>query len=337
MAGSILIYIEQRSGRTHPASLQLFALARQLADQDGSEIHAVVIGNDVGTVADAISSLGAAHVHVADDPELGRYRALPYTRALCAAIEQAGAQIVLLATTSMSRDLAPRVAARIGAALATDCTDVARHDAVLHVKRPMYCAKCVGEVALAADRVQIVSVRPNTYAAAAAPTDSGNGAPSTTTTLTVELTEQDTRVKAIDFVPTGGAAKDVAEADVIVSGGRSLKSEENFKILYELADELDAAVGASRAAVDAGYQPQARQVGLTGKVVNPRLYVACGIDGAIQHLAGMRGSKVIVAINTKAEAPIFGVATYGCVVDLFTLVPLLSEEFRKLNGARLTP
>jgi electron transfer flavoprotein alpha subunit len=254
---------------------------------------------------------------------------MPYTRALCAAIDQARAKVVLLATTSMSRDLAPRVAARLGAALATDCTDITRHDSELHVKRPMYCAKCIGEIALAADRVQVISVRPNTYAG---PTSSTDPAPSTTAPLTVALTEQDTRVTAIDIEPTGGAVKDVAEADVIVSGGRSLKSEENFKILYELADVLDAAVGASRAAVDAGYQPQTRQVGLTGKVVNPRLYVACGIDGAIQHLAGMRGSKVIVAINTKPEAPIFGVATYGCVVDLFTLVPLLSEEFRKLNG-----
>ncbi len=333
MAGAILIYVEQRSGRAHPASLQLFTLARQLAQDDGSKIHAVVIGNDIAAVAEAAAGLGATHVHVADDPELRLYRAMPYARALCAAIQQARATVVLLATTSMSRDLAPRVAARLRAALATDCTEVTRHDGELRVKRPMYCAKCVGEVALAADRVQIVSVRPNTYAAATALPAPGNRAPSTTTPLAVELTEQDTRVKAIDFVPTGGAAKDVAEADVIVSGGRSLKSEENFKILYELADVLDAAVGASRAAVDAGYQPQARQVGLTGKVVNPRLYVACGIDGAIQHLAGMRGSKVIVAINTKPEAPIFGVATYGCVADLFTLVPLLSEEFRKLNGS----
>ncbi|MEE8458746.1 MAG: electron transfer flavoprotein subunit alpha/FixB family protein [Phycisphaerales bacterium] len=329
MAGVILIYVQQRSGRSHPASLQLFTLARQLADQDDSEIHAVVVGHDVAAVAEAVTSLGATQVHVADDPELRMYRVMPYTRALCGAIEQARATVVLLATTSMSRDLAPRVAARLGAALATDCIDVTRHDGVLRVKRPMYCAKCIGEVKLAADRAQVITVRPNSYAAPAAP---NRDVSSTSTPFTVALTEDDTRVTAIDLVPTSGATKDVAEADIIVSGGRSLKSEENFKILYELAEVLDAAVGASRAAVDAGYQPQARQVGLTGKVVNPRLYVACGIDGAIQHLAGMRGSKVIVAINTKAEAPIFSVATYGCVVDLFTLVPLLSEEFRKLNG-----
>ncbi len=157
------------------------------------------------------------------------------------------------------------------------------------------------------------------------------GPPAVTKPLTVVFADGDKRAKAIDVVPSGGGVKDVAEADVIVAGGRSLKSEENFKILYELADVLDGTVGASRAAVDAGYQPQNRQVGLTGKVVNPRLYVACGIDGAVQHLAGMRGSKVIVAINTKPEAPIFSVATYGCVADLFTLVPLLSAEFRRLD------
>ena len=142
----------------------------------------------------------------------------------------------------------------------------------------------------------------------------------------------DKRITVKEVVSTSAGVKDVTEADIIVSGGRSLKSEENFKIIYALAELLDGAVGASRAACDAGYQPHSRQVGLTGKVVTPKLYIACGIDGAIQHLAGMRGSKVIVAINTKKEAPIFKVATYGCVVDLFKLVPLLTEEFQKQAG-----
>ena len=327
MTGNILVFVEQRSGRIHPASLQMFTLARQLAAEGGGQIHAVLIGQNIGTAADVAARLGAGCVHLADDPELRLYRAMPYTRALCAAVEQAQARIVLLATTSLSRDLAPRVAVCIKAALATDCIDVAWANGKLHAKRPMYCAKCIGEVALADDRVQILSIRPNTYAA---PTPDP-GAPPVMKPLIVQFTDGDKHVKALDVVQTGGTVKDIAEADVIVSGGRSLKSEENFKILYELADVLDGTVGASRAAVDAGYQPQSRQVGLTGKVVNPRLYVACGIDGAVQHLAGMRGSKVIVAINTKPEAPIFSVATYGCVADLFTLVPLLSAEFRRLD------
>ena len=200
----------------------------------------------------------------------------------------------------------------------------------LHVKRPMYCAKCIGSFTLASDRPQILTVRPNAYAA---PTPDEN-AKATVANLDVQFEPRDLELETIDVVGTTTGVKDVAEADIIVSGGRSLQSEENFAMLYEMAALLDAAVGASRAAVDAGYQPHSRQVGLTGKVVTPRLYSACGIDGAIQHLAGMRGSKVIVAINTKRDAPIFGVATYGIVADLFDMVPLLTEEVRRLKGSQ---
>ena len=328
MANNILIFIEQRSGRIHPASRQMFTIAQILAAAQGGEVHAVIIGAGVDELIEIAGRHGAQTVHVADDPELDLYRALPYTRTLSVAIDAAGANIVLMATTSLSRDLAPRVAARTGAALATDCLSVESTAGELHVTRPMYCAKCVGEYALKTDSLCLLSIRPNMYAA---PEENANAQP-TTNRLEVQLTDGDRRTTAVDCVRTGGAVKDVAEADIIVSGGRSLQNEENFAILYELADALDGAVGASRAAVDAGYQPQARQVGLTGKVVSPRLYIACGIDGAIQHLAGMRGSKVIVAINTKPDAPIFSVATYGCVADLFTIVPLLTEEVRRLNG-----
>jgi electron transfer flavoprotein alpha subunit len=329
MAGGVLVFVEQREGRVHPASLQMLAAARQLAPSGGGGIHAVVVGEGVGPAAEVAARHGAELVYTVDDPELRLYGAVPYTRALCAAIEADGPDLVLLATTSMSRDVAPRVAARVKGALATDCIEVQRVDGALRVKRPMYCAKCVGEFALADDRKKILSIRPNIYASAEA---EGAAAPNVTA-LSMEPAAADAQARTVEVVQTGSGTKDVADADIIVSGGRSLKSEENFRILYELAEVLDAAVGASRAAVDAGYQPASRQVGLTGKVVNPRLYVACGIDGAVQHLAGMRGSKVIVAINTKPEAPIFTVATYGCVVDLFTLVPLLTEELRRADGA----
>jgi electron transfer flavoprotein alpha subunit len=170
-----------------------------------------------------------------------------------------------------------------------------------------------------------VSIRANTYPAA---TPGGGHAP--VEPLSLDLEPDDERLVNHEWVGTTSGVKDVTEADIVVSGGRSLKSEENFKILFDLAAVLDAAVGASRAACDAGYQPHSRQVGLTGKTVTPKLYLAFGIDGAIQHLAGMRGSKVIVAVNTKKDAPIFNVATYGCVADLFTMAPLLTEEFKKV-------
>ena len=228
----------------------------------------------------------------------------------------------------MGRDLAARVGARKRAALAIDCMEVSLDGADLITTKPMYAGKFSAKFRLSADRLQIAVVRPNAYGAL----EPSPGTAADVQAVPVTLTESDRRLKIKEIAATGSGIKDVTEADIIVSGGRSLKSEENFKILYELAELLDAAVGASRAACDAGYQPHGRQVGLTGKVVTPVLYIACGIDGAIQHLAGMRGSKVIVAINTKPDAPIFKVANYGCVADLFTMVPLLTDEFRRLKG-----
>lgn len=325
MANNILVFVEQRAGQINRASLQMFTLARQLSSKSGGQIHAVVVGENVSELIDKICQYGPSTIHIVDSSELGSYRAMPYTSAICKAIEESEAAIVLLATTSMSRDVAPRIAARTKAALATDCLEVSLNNNDLHVKRAMYCAKCIGELKLASDRLCVISVRPNVYVA-----ESEIGTP-TVNPITVEFSKAELSLKVLDVVKVGGTTKDVAEADIIISGGRSLKSEENFTMLYELADLLDGAVGASRAAVDAGYQPQNRQVGLTGKVVNPQLYIACGIDGAIQHLAGMRGSKVIVAINNKATAPIFSVATYGCVVDLFTFLPLLIKELKQLK------
>lgn len=325
MSDNILVFVEQRRGKIHPASFQLLNLAGQLAAQSGGAAQACIVGESVGSLADAVAAQGAKKVFVVDDPALAMYRALPYASALTAAIDAAAPKTVLIPTTFMGRDLAARVAARKRAALAIDCTEVKLDGADLVIAKPMYAGKFSAGFRLAGDRLQMATVRSNAYAAAAPQP----GAKADVQVVAWKLSDRDGRVKINEITATGSGVKDVTEADIVVSGGRSLKSADNFKIIYDLAAALDGAVGASRAACDAGYQPHTRQVGLTGKVVTPKLYIACGIDGAIQHLAGMRGSKVIVAINTKKDAPIFKVATYGCVADLFTLVPLLTEEFRK--------
>jgi electron transfer flavoprotein alpha subunit len=329
MSEDVLVTIEHRDGTLSPASLRMLTAARELTAATGGAVQAMIIGHRIAGLAGELAAAGPDQVFVVDGPEFEQYRVLPFARAVEAAVATGGAGLVLFATSSLSRDLAPRLAARLEAALATDCLAISREGDELHVRRPMYCAKCVAELALPPGRLRILSVRANAFAAP----EIRSPTPATTTPLDVALSDEDRRVQVREIVHPGGDAKDVADAEIVISGGRSLKSEENFDLLYELARELDAAVGASRAAVDAGYQPQSRQVGLTGKVVTPQLYIACGIDGAIQHLAGMRGSKVIVAINTKADAPIFNVATYGCVADLFKLVPLITDEYRRLNGS----
>jgi electron transfer flavoprotein alpha subunit len=325
---NILVFIEQREGAIHPASFQLLGLANELAGATGGQAEACIIGQGVGGLTDAVAARGAKKIYSVDDPELAMYRAMPYTTALVAAIDAADPKLVLVTTTAMGRDLASRVAARKHAALAIDCTELTFDGGDLIAQKPMYAAKFSGKFRLAKDRLQVATVRSNAYAAL----EPQDGATVDVQEVPAGLNEADKRLKIKEIVSTTSGIKDVTEADIIVAGGRPLKSEENFKILIELAELLDGAVGASRAACDAGYQPHSRQVGLTGKVVTPVLYIACGIDGAIQHLAGMRGSKVIVAVNTKPDAPIFKVATYGCVGDLFTMVPLLTDEFRRMKG-----
>lgn len=330
---NILVFVEQRGGRIHPGSVQLFTAARNLCARYGGEIHALVIGSEIAeNIAAEVDRYGSKVVHIVDDPAFEYYGARTFCNAIVEAIEAASAGVVLVATTSMSRDLAPRMAARLNAALATDCIEVeVGGEGGITIARPMYCAKCVAKIYVDPERIAILSIRPNAYQAPEIENDV-SAVSANVNRLSVVVTDADQRVRVTAVARNEGATRDVTDADVVVSGGRSLKSAENFSILAELAQELDAAVGASRAAVDAGYAAPSQQVGLTGKVVSPKLYIACGIDGAIQHLAGMRGSKVIVAINTKGDAPIFNVATYGCVADLFEVVPHLTTEIRKLNG-----
>lgn len=332
MNNTILVYVEQRNGEVLPASLQLFTLAEQLAQKDGGQMCALVVGAGIDSLGKTCAAHGAQRVLIVDDPRFEQYSTRAYTQAICDAARQVDAKTVLLATTSLGRDVGPRVAARLDGAIATDCTGVTPHGDSLRVQRPTYCGKCVAEIELPGDRVRVVSVRPNTYAVPECDSD----ASAQVEMIVVDFDAIGPQTTTREIVLSDATHKDTSEADIIVSGGRAMGSEDGFSILYEMAGVLDGAVGASRAAVDAGYQPQDRQIGLTGKVVSPRLYIACGIDGAIQHLAGMRGSKVIIAINSKADAPIFNVATYGCVIDLFELVPLLTAEFKKLldNGTQ---
>ena len=326
---NILVFIEQREGKILPASFQLLGLAKELAGQSGGKVEACLVGHNVGSLTDTVALYGAAKTYVADDAELATYRASAYTTAVCTVLGASSPKVLLMPTSTMGRDLAARVGARQRAAMAVDCTEVTLEGDELVATKTMYAGKFSAKFRLAGDRLQLATVRSNAYAAP----EPQDGAAAEVQAVPVNLTDADKQFTIKEVVQTSSGIKDVTEADVIVAGGRALKSEENFeKVMFPLAELLDAAVGASRAACDAGYQPHGRQVGLTGKVVTPALYIACGIDGAIQHLAGMRGSKVIVAVNTKKEAPIFDVATYGCVADLFTMVPLMTEELVRLKG-----
>ncbi|MFO0838070.1 MAG: electron transfer flavoprotein subunit alpha/FixB family protein [Phycisphaerae bacterium] len=338
MTNDILVFAEQRNDKLHPAATQMITPARDLARQTGGRVVACLVGDKLDQASAAVEHAGVQHIVTVSDPALAMYSALRYRTALAAVIGKIQPRVTLLPTTFMGRDLAPRVAARVKAALATDCVALAlREDGKLDCRRPVYNGKAFCHVYLPAGRMAMAGVRANTFPAAGAVgpdsvrSSPGSGGAATRETLAYQPASGDERITVKEIAKTGGEVKDVSEADIIVSGGRSLKSEENFKIIYELARELDAAVGASRAACDAGYQPHSRQVGLTGKTVTPKLYVACGISGAIQHLAGMRGSKVIVAINTDPEAPIFKVADFGVVGDLFKVVPQLTEAVRKLR------
>jgi electron transfer flavoprotein alpha subunit len=328
MKKDVFVFVEQRGGTILPAGMQALTVAGHLAAKTGGNVVAGLVGNNLDSVVSRFDGTGTTAVYLADDPTLTHYSALRYTRALTTLVQKADPRIVLLAASFMGRDLAPRVAIRVNAGLATDCTELDLDSSgALVVRRPIYNGKAYNKVHFNPSRIQMASVRPNTYSTPG----NGGGSPEQIA-VSIPADPADDRQITKQIERTGGAEKDVTEASIVVSGGRSLKSEENFKIIYDLAHALDGAVGASRAACDAGYQPHSRQVGLTGKTVTPNLYIACGISGAIQHLAGMRGSRRIVAINSDSEAPIFKVADYGVVADLFTFVPLLTEEVKKARA-----
>lgn len=323
---TILTFAEQRDGKLRRASLEVVSEARRLAGPLGASVTAVVVGPGAEAHAGELASYGADRVVVFEDPGFAAYATEAWSRALAQAVAEAKPSAVLLPFTAAGKDLAPRVAARIGAGLASDCVAFEVKGGKLVARRPMYAGKAYATVEWAGEP-QMATLRPNVFAMG--PPDASRKAEVVKASVEASSRARVTAVKA-----TSAGKVQLTEAQVIVSGGRGLKGPEHFPLVEGLAEAMGAAVGASRAVVDAGWVDHQMQVGQTGKTVSPSLYVACGISGAIQHLAGMSSSKCIVAINKDPEAPIFKVANYGIVGDVFEVLPKLTEAAKAHFASR---
>jgi electron transfer flavoprotein alpha subunit len=317
MAG-VLVFTEVTDGKLKKVSREALSIGRKLAEAAGGDL--VAFANDRSAAGDAGKS-GAKKVYVAN---VGDYSTETYTAALAAAIQQAQPAIVLFGGTSNGRDLAPRIAARLNVGVASDVDRLEWTDGKLRARRPVYSGKAFATVDVTSTPA-MATTRPNAF-----PAEETAGAEADVVEVTFDAGTP--KAKVIETkVPEAGELS-IAEADIIVSGGRGLKEAQNFSFIRDLAHAIGGAVGASRATVDAGWIDHQHQVGQTGRVVSPNLYIAAGISGAIQHLAGMSSSKHIVAINKDPEAPIFRVADLGIVGDLFQILPVLTEEVKKARA-----
>jgi electron transfer flavoprotein alpha subunit len=322
----ILTFAEAREGKLRRPSLEAASEARRLAAGLSASVRSVLVGSGVKGLADELARYGADEVVVFDDPALAAYATESYARALAQAISEAKPAVVLIPFTALGKDLAPRVAARVGAGLVSDCVALALSEGRLEARRPLYAGKAYARVTLSGDP-QMATLRPNVFALG--PEDASRKAQ--VIPATVDTTA---RARVMKVTAAGEGKIELSEAQVIVSGGRGLKGPEHFHLVEELGEAFGAAVGASRAVVDAGWVDHQMQVGQTGKTVSPTLYIACGISGAIQHLAGMSSSKYIVAINKDADAPIFKIADYGVVGDVFEVLPKLTEAAKAHFAAK---
>ncbi len=323
MGNNVLVIAEQRDGVLKKVAFEMLGVGAELAAALGGSVETVLLGAELGDLPNTLAQYGAAKVYVADDDSLAVYSSEGYASTLATLTRKAEPSIILLGATALGKDLAPRLAARLGVGVASDCIGLEIADGRLLATRPIFAGKALARVRLNGDP-QLATVRPNVLPAP----EPDAGATVTVEPLPVEVGE--IRARVVEIAGAGEGEIDVAEADIIVSGGRGVAGPEGFAPVSSLAKTLGAAVGASRAAVDAGWIEHSHQVGQTGKTVTPNLYIACGISGAIQHLAGMRTSKVIVAVNKDPEAPIFKMANYGIVGDLFEVVPLLEKELKAL-------
>ena len=321
MAQGVFAITEQRDGELRKVSLEAVSEGRRVADGLGTDLTAVVLGTAVEGLAEELKKYGPDKIWVADDPALADYTTDAYTNILADLIRSADPAVIILGASAQGKDLAGRLSARLDAGVAMDCIALKLDNGSLTYTRPMFGGKIIADVEIEG-APQIVAIRPNVMDITEASKDSSIDKPA------VQVGEIKTTI--IEKTLDTGDKVELTEADIIVSGGRGTGGE--YAAIEALADELGAAVGASRSAVDEGWRPHSDQVGQTGKTVSPTLYVACGISGAIQHLAGMSTSKHIVAINKDEEAPIFSKADFGIAGDLFDIVPAITEEVKKLKG-----
>ncbi|HEX6575785.1 MAG TPA: electron transfer flavoprotein subunit alpha/FixB family protein [Gemmatimonadaceae bacterium] len=321
---NILAFAESRNGELRKVALEAVTAARKLADATGGEVHALVVGaSGIASKAEQLAKHGADVVLVAENDAFANYNPEATSAIAADRLKGGGYRVAVFATSAQGRDLAPRVAGKLGAGIVTDVIDVALNGDNLTVKHPMNIGKLVATISIQGSPA-IVSLRPNTYS----PVE--NAKAGRVENVSAPADAASSRVVVKDLVTGEKGKLDLAEAPVIVAGGRGLKAAENFKLVEDLADAFgNAAVGATRAVTDDGWRPHADQIGQTGRLVSPQLYVAVGISGAVQHLAGMRTSKTIVAINKDKDAPIFKVADYGIVGDVFEVVPALTEAVRE--------
>jgi len=325
-----LVICEQRDGILQKVTLELVGKGRQLADDLGQKVIALLMGNNVGDLAQVLISHGADRVIHVDDPILQGFMTEPYTKAASAVILDVNPEIVLVGATSIGRDLAPRIAARIKTGLTADCTvleidavnDKGRRDFLM--TRPAFGGNIMATIICPEHRPQMATVRPGVMIALEAAERKGE-----VTKCDIKFDPADANVEILETTKIVKKSKDITEAKVLVSGGRGVGNAANFATLKALADVFNGEISASRAAVDAGYAEKDRQVGQTGKTVRPDIYFACGISGAIQHVAGMEEAELIFAINKNPDAPIFEVADVGIVGNLHTLLPKLTARLQK--------
>lgn len=317
---NVLVFTELHDGHVKPVTLEI------LGKLNGQNADVAVIGDIDASQVTELAKYGAQNVHKLKGSNLDKYSPEGYSNALAEFIKSKSYDYVFAGATSMGKDLLPRLATKFDAGLASDVVNFTFEGGSFAGTRPLFAGKCLAKVELTGPKPHFVSIRPNALGM--------NPNPSKGAGASADASVNSGNIRAVikEIVKAASTKVDLTEANIIVTGGRAMKSAENFKVLEQMADVIGATVGASRAAVDSGFAPHAMQVGQTGKTVAPSLYIACGVSGAIQHLAGMRTSKVIVAINSDPDAPIFTKADYGIVGDLFQIVPIMTEEFKKLLG-----